>query len=41
MTPTPETRLRDLRRMRLLATALLALMTAIFAATYLTKFEWT
>ena len=41
MTPTPETRLRDLRRMRLLATALLALMSAIFVATYLTKFEWT
>ena len=41
MTPTPETRLRDLRRMRLLATALLALMSAIFVATYVTKFEWT
>jgi uncharacterized membrane-anchored protein YjiN (DUF445 family) len=41
VTPTPETRLRDLRRMRLLATALLALMSAIFVATYVTKFEWT
>ena len=41
MTPNPDTRLRDLRRMRLLATALLALMSAIFVATYVTKFEWT
>jgi uncharacterized membrane-anchored protein YjiN (DUF445 family) len=36
-----ETRLRDLRRMRLFATALLALMTAIFIATYLTTLQWT
>ena len=41
MTPNPDTRLRDLRRMRLLATALLALMSAIFVATYATKFELT
>ena len=34
VTPNPDTRLRDLRRMRLLATALLALMSAIFVATY-------
>jgi uncharacterized membrane-anchored protein YjiN (DUF445 family) len=40
VTPTPETRLRDLRRMRLLATALLALMSAIFIATYIIKSEW-
>jgi uncharacterized membrane-anchored protein YjiN (DUF445 family) len=33
--------LRDLRRMRLLATALLALMSAIFVATYVTKYQWT
>jgi uncharacterized membrane-anchored protein YjiN (DUF445 family) len=36
-----ETRLRDLRRMRLFATALLALMTAIFVATYLVPWRWT
>jgi uncharacterized membrane-anchored protein YjiN (DUF445 family) len=36
-----ETRLRDLRRMRMFATALLALMTAIFIATFLVKLEWT
>jgi uncharacterized membrane-anchored protein YjiN (DUF445 family) len=41
VTPNPDTRLRDLRRMRLLATALLALMSAIFIATYVTKYEWT
>src|ERR1700728_4415156 len=36
-----EIRLRDLRRMRLFATALLALMTAIFIATYLIPWQWT
>jgi len=36
-----EIRLRDLRRMRLFATALLALMTAIFIATYLVPWQWT
>ncbi len=36
-----ENRLRDLRRMRLFATALLALMTAIFIATYITTLQWT
>ncbi len=36
-----ETRLRDLRRMRMFATALLALMTAIFIATYVTTLQWT
>jgi uncharacterized membrane-anchored protein YjiN (DUF445 family) len=41
VTPNPDTRLRDLRRMRRLATALLALMSAIFVATYVTTFEWT
>jgi uncharacterized membrane-anchored protein YjiN (DUF445 family) len=41
VTPNPDTRLRDLRRMRLLATALLALMSAIFVGTYVTTFEWT
>jgi uncharacterized membrane-anchored protein YjiN (DUF445 family) len=41
VTPNPDTRLRDLRRMRLLATALLALMSAIFVATYVTSFDWT
>ena len=35
-----ENRLRDLRRMRLFATALLALMTAIFIATYVTTLQW-
>jgi uncharacterized membrane-anchored protein YjiN (DUF445 family) len=40
VTPNPDTRLRDLRRMRLLATALLVLMSAIFVATYVTTFEW-
>jgi uncharacterized membrane-anchored protein YjiN (DUF445 family) len=35
-----DIRLRDLRRMRFLATALLALMSAIFAATHLTRLEW-
>jgi uncharacterized membrane-anchored protein YjiN (DUF445 family) len=35
-----DTRLRDLRRMRLFATALLVLMSAIFVATYIIKFEW-
>jgi uncharacterized membrane-anchored protein YjiN (DUF445 family) len=35
-----DTRLRDLRRMRFLATALLALMSAIFAATYFATAEW-
>jgi uncharacterized membrane-anchored protein YjiN (DUF445 family) len=39
VSPVPDTRRRDLRRMRFLATALLALMTAIFIATTLTKFE--
>ncbi len=38
--PSPDTRLRDLRRMRTLATALLALMCAIFVATYIIKAEW-
>jgi uncharacterized membrane-anchored protein YjiN (DUF445 family) len=38
--PPPDTRLRDLRRMRFLATALLALMFAVFVATYLAKVEW-
>jgi uncharacterized membrane-anchored protein YjiN (DUF445 family) len=41
VTPNPDNRLRDLRRMRLLATALLALMSVIFVATYVTKYEWT
>jgi uncharacterized membrane-anchored protein YjiN (DUF445 family) len=36
-----EQRLRDLRRMRLFATALLALMTAIFIATYIVPWQWT
>ncbi|WP_213741416.1 DUF445 domain-containing protein [Bradyrhizobium sp. dw_411] len=36
-----EQRLRDLQRMRLFATALLALMTAIFIATYLVPWQWT
>jgi uncharacterized membrane-anchored protein YjiN (DUF445 family) len=40
VSPTPDSRLRDLRRMRFLATALLALMFAIFMATSLTQFEW-
>ena len=35
-----DIRLRDLRRMRLFATALLALMTAIFIATYITAVQW-
>jgi uncharacterized membrane-anchored protein YjiN (DUF445 family) len=35
-----DTRLRDLRRMRLFATALLALMSAIFVATYVTTLQW-
>jgi uncharacterized membrane-anchored protein YjiN (DUF445 family) len=38
--PPADTRLRDLRRMRFLATALLALMAAIFAATYVAPLEW-
>jgi uncharacterized membrane-anchored protein YjiN (DUF445 family) len=36
-----ETRLRDLRRMRSFATALLGLMTAIFIATYIVPWQWT
>lgn len=40
MSSQVDTRLRDLRRMRLLATALLALMTVIFVATYVTTVEW-
>jgi len=39
-TPPPDTRLRDLRRMRFLATALLALMFVIFIATSLAGDEW-
>jgi uncharacterized membrane-anchored protein YjiN (DUF445 family) len=38
--PSADTRLRDLRRMRFFATALLALMSAIFAATYVTGLQW-
>ena len=38
--PAPDNRLRDLRRMRFLATALLALMFVIFVATSLTANEW-
>jgi uncharacterized membrane-anchored protein YjiN (DUF445 family) len=36
----PDNRMRDLRRMRFFATALLALMSAIFVATYMVPFEW-
>ena len=32
--------MRDLRRMRFFATALLALMSAIFVATYLVRYQW-
>ena len=38
--PAPDDRLRDLRRMRFLATALLALMFVIFVATSLAGNEW-
>ena len=38
--PTPDTRLRDLRRMRFLATGLLVLMAAIFVATSLARVPW-
>jgi uncharacterized membrane-anchored protein YjiN (DUF445 family) len=38
--PPPDNRLRDLRRMRFFATALLALMSTIFVATYLVTFQW-
>lgn len=38
--PTPETRLRDLRRMRLLATSLLALMFVLFVATSMAQSQW-
>jgi uncharacterized membrane-anchored protein YjiN (DUF445 family) len=41
MSTHAEQRLRDLQRMRLFATALLALMTAIFIATYLVPWQWT
>ncbi len=40
LNPTPDTRLRDLRRMRFLATALLVLMFAIFMATSLARVQW-
>jgi uncharacterized membrane-anchored protein YjiN (DUF445 family) len=40
VTPPPDHRLRDLRRMRFFATALLALMSTIFVATYLVTFQW-
>jgi uncharacterized membrane-anchored protein YjiN (DUF445 family) len=40
VSPPPDTRLRDLRRMRFFATALLALMFAIFVATSFAKVEW-
>jgi uncharacterized membrane-anchored protein YjiN (DUF445 family) len=40
VTPPPDNRLRDLRRMRFFATALLALMSAIFVATYLVRYHW-
>jgi uncharacterized membrane-anchored protein YjiN (DUF445 family) len=36
----PDNRLRDLRKMRMVATALLVLMCAIFIATSLTRFDW-
>ena len=38
--PIPDTRLRDLRRMRFLATALLALMFVVFIATSAAKVDW-
>jgi uncharacterized membrane-anchored protein YjiN (DUF445 family) len=41
MSTHAEQRLRDLQRMRLFATALLGLMTAIFIATYLVPWQWT
>ena len=38
--PPADTRLRDLRRMRFLATALLALMFTVFVATLMLKWPW-
>ena len=39
MSPPPDNRMRDLRRMRFFATALLALMSTIFVATYMVAFQ--
>ncbi len=38
--PTPESRLRDLRRMRVLATSLLVLMFVLFVATSMAQPQW-
>lgn len=40
LNPVPDTRLRDLRRMRFLATALLVLMFSIFIATSFARVPW-
>jgi uncharacterized membrane-anchored protein YjiN (DUF445 family) len=40
LNPVPDTRLRDLRRMRFLATALLGLMFVIFIATSFAPVQW-
>ena len=40
LNPVPDTRLRDLRRMRFLATALLVLMFGIFIATSFARMPW-
>jgi uncharacterized membrane-anchored protein YjiN (DUF445 family) len=40
VSPPPDNRMRDLRRMRFFATALLALMSTIFVATYMVTVEW-
>jgi uncharacterized membrane-anchored protein YjiN (DUF445 family) len=40
VTPPPDNRMRDLRRMRFFATALLALMSTIFVATYVVGLQW-
>jgi uncharacterized membrane-anchored protein YjiN (DUF445 family) len=40
VSPPPDNRMRDLRRMRFFATALLALMSTIFVTTYLVSYRW-